>query len=235
MRNFKFISSIFALSLLISFSCGEDQSIGPDNFIDIEESRVPPDDGGCVYGQYWDPVLRACVPDDFMEVDNQLAAMGETQVANDIKSMYITIGNQSDIYLALTKAKNKGKINTTQYVHAQNLMDNIFASNNPTEILSVVNNFKASLPNLSLTTTDRERLTIFVDVVDGIIDDVRNDPANAGLSPDGIRDKIFCGLAIASYGVAAAALVTATGGTAAVLLAGVGYSLATASLAACFI
>jgi len=46
---------------------------------------------------------------------------------------------------------------------------------------------------------------------------------------------LFCGLAIATYGIAAASLVIATGGTAAVLLAGIGYSIATPGLAACFI
>ena len=46
---------------------------------------------------------------------------------------------------------------------------------------------------------------------------------------------LFCGMAIAAFGVAAASLVLASGGTAAVLLAGIGYSIATPGLAACFI
>ena len=46
---------------------------------------------------------------------------------------------------------------------------------------------------------------------------------------------LFCGMAIAAYGIAAASLVLATGGTAAVLLAGLGYSVATPGLVACFI
>jgi hypothetical protein len=46
---------------------------------------------------------------------------------------------------------------------------------------------------------------------------------------------LFCGMAIAAYGIAAASLVMATGGTGAVLLAGLGYSIATPGLAACFI
>ena len=51
----------------------------------------------------------------------------------------------------------------------------------------------------------------------------------------GSYKALFCGMAIAAYGVAAASLVLASGGTAAVLLAGVGYSLATPGLAACFV
>jgi hypothetical protein len=46
---------------------------------------------------------------------------------------------------------------------------------------------------------------------------------------------LFCGMAIAAFGIAAASLVLASGGTAAVLLAGLGYSVATPGLAACFI
>ena len=50
----------------------------------------------------------------------------------------------------------------------------------------------------------------------------------------GKYSAFFCGLAIATFGIAAASLVLASGGTAAVLLAGVGYSLATPGLAVCF-
>jgi len=46
-------------------------------------------------------------------------------------------------------------------------------------------------------------------------------------------NAIMCGFAIASFGVAVAALSTASGGTTSVLLAGIGYSLATGSLTGC--
>jgi hypothetical protein len=46
---------------------------------------------------------------------------------------------------------------------------------------------------------------------------------------------LFCGMAVVAFGFAAASLVLASGGTAAVLLAGLGYSVATPGLATCFI
>ena len=192
MNKYYKISIALVLSLIFNFGCLEEKNVQPSTSIDIEKLYVPVDDGDCPNNFTWHPYLRECVPDPFIEVDNELYAMGAQQVVTTIKSKYISIGNQSDIFIALTCAKNNGTINLVQYSHATNLLDDIFDATNPTEINSTVVNFKSSLSGLGLSTLDRERLFTFANVVEGIINDIESDPENTGLSPEGIREKIFC-------------------------------------------
>jgi hypothetical protein len=111
------------------------------------------------------------------------------------------------------------------------------------DLRSLITQYRNNIYSGLYTTQEIEHLDVYLTSVELQID-LSSDYDQMGYSSSGValnkinpRSAVMCGFAVAGWGVAAAALVTtsvATAGLTGMLLAGVGYSLATASLAGCF-
>lgn len=149
------------------------------------------------------------------------------------KSKLAEIDNETDVFIVAEKLKNNGDISIKQHDLMTLLLNSLLASDSDDNLNSILEDFKSLVKNEDLTVAEKNGLIAFSTIIELQIDAYAGQNGLKSAKMDAVQG-VLCGMAVAGWGIAFVSLVTVTGGTAAIL-AGVGYSLATASLAGCFV
>ena len=232
MRKFRnpYVAAILAVLVLFS-SCAKQPAVNTD-VVEFEQTLLSSDVDDVVNFFKNNSTFKSGNVDQaeaLNQVDEFLISKGYDP--KPLRAKVDEMEGNPEITHVISKMIDNGEMSEEQSAYVLDFITTIESNLSSSDITTIKENFVHSVKSSELSNSEKQQLVAFATIMESFVH--VSDELNGDFKST--QGGLLCGIAIAGWGLSAAALVIASGGTAAVLIAGLSYSVATAGLAGCFV